>query len=285
MAARLRVEQFKIGAFARQGGGQRQIVGFKEIVAAGDDEQGWQIDVERQTLSGEELTESIQSASETLRGAELSMQNMQDTMDNYTITSPISGTIIEKDAKVGDAVKAGDTLCIVYDLSYLEMNINVDELQISSISVGQKVQITADAVPDKTYVGTVTRVSMKGSSSGGTTTYPITIRIDETDGLRPGMNANAEIVVAEASNALVVPNAAVIRGGYVLVTKKSPSAANAVEDMDAPEGYVYVKVETGVSDDSYTQIKSGLQEDDTVAYDTSSVSDDYYSDSYSESIW
>ena len=145
------------------------------------------------------------------------------------------------------------------------------------------VQLTADAVTDKTYVGTVTRVSMKGSSSGGTTTYPITIRIDETDGLRPGMNANAEIVVAEASNALVVPNAAVIRGGYVLVTKKSPSAANAVEDMDAPEGYVYVKVETGVSDDSYTQIKSGLQEDDTVAYDTSSVSDDYYSDS--DSIW
>ena len=163
------------------------------------------------------------------------------------------------------------------------MVINVDELQISSLSVGQKVQLTADAVTDKTYVGTVTRVSMKGSSSGGTTTYPITIRIDETDGLRPGMNSNAEIVVAEASNALVVPNAAVIRGGYVLVTKKSPSAANAVEDMDAPEGYVYVKVETGVSDDSYTQIKSGLQEDDTVAYDTSSVSDDYYSDS--DSIW
>lgn len=98
------------------------------------------------------------------------------------------------------------------------------------------------------------------------------------------MNANAEIVVAEASNALVVPNAAVIRGGYVLVSKKSPSAANAVEDMDAPEGYVYVKVETGVSDDSYTEIKSGLQEDDTVAYDTSSVSDDYYSDN-SDSIW
>ena len=45
------------------------------------------------------------------------------------------------------------------------------------------------------------------------------------------------------------------------------------------------KVETGVSDDSYTEIKSGLQEDDTVAYDTSSVSDDYYSDSYSDSIW
>ena len=229
-------------------------------------------------LSGDDLTESIQSASESLRSAEISMQNLQDAMNNYTVTAPISGTIIEKDAKVGDAVKAGDTLCIVYDLSYLEMNINVDELQISSISVGQKVQITADAVPDKTYVGTVTRVSMKGASNGGTTTYPVSIRIDDTDGLRPGMNANAEIVVAKANNALVVPNAAVVRGSYVLVTKDSPSAANADTAMEAPEGFVYVPVKTGVSDDDYTQIVSGIQEGDTIGYDPSSVSSDSYYD-------
>ena len=229
-------------------------------------------------LSGDDLTESIQSASESLRSAEISMQNLQDAMNNYTITAPISGTIIEKDAKAGDAVKAGDTLCIVYDLSYLEMSINVDELQISSISVGQKVQITADAVPDKTYVGTVTRVSMKGASNGGTTTYPVTIRIDDTDGLRPGMNANAEIVVAQANNALVVPNAAVVRGSYVLVTKDSPSAANADTTMEAPEGFVYVPVKTGVSDDDYTQIVSGIQEGDTIGYDPSSVSSDSYYD-------
>ena len=229
-------------------------------------------------LSGDDLTESIQSASESLRSAEISMQNLQDAMNNYTITAPISGTIIEKDAKVGDAVKAGDTLCIVYDLSYLEMGINVDELQISSITVGQKVQITADAVPDKTYVGTVTRVSMKGTSNSGTTTYPVTIRIDDTDGLRPGMNANAEIVVAEAKNALVVPNAAVVRGSYVLVTKDSPSAANADTTMEAPEGFVYVPVKTGVSDDDYTQIVSGIQEGDTIGYDPSSVSSDSYYD-------
>ena len=229
-------------------------------------------------LSGDDLTESIQSASESLRSAEISMQNLQDTMNNYTITAPISGTIIEKDAKVGDAVKAGDTLCIVYDLSYLEMSINVDELQISSISVGQQVQITADAVPDKTYVGTVTRVSMKGASNGGTTTYPVSIRIDDTDGLRPGMNANAEIVVAQANNALVVPNAAVVRGSYVLVTKDSPSAANADTAMEAAEGFVYVPVKTGVSDDDYTQIVSGIQEGDTIGYDPSSVSSDSYYD-------
>ena len=229
-------------------------------------------------ISGEDLTEAIQSAAETLRSAELNMDNLQEAMNNYTVTSPISGTIIEKNVKAGDALTAGADLCTIYDLSYLVMVINVDELQVSNVSVGQSVQVTADAVPDKTYTGTVTRVSMKGSSNGGTTTYPVTVRIDETEGLRPGMNANAEIVIAEAGNALAVPNAAIVRGGYVLVTKDSPSAANADPDMTAPEGYVYVPVKIGVSDDDYTQIISGVTGNDTVAYDPSSVSTDYYYD-------
>ena len=229
-------------------------------------------------ISGDDLSESIQSASETLRGAELSMQSTQDTMNNYTITSPISGTIIEKAAKVGDALSTGSDLCTIYDLSYLEMTINVDELQVSSLSVGQTVQVTADAVQDKTYEGVVTRVSMKGDTSGGTTTYPVTVRIDETDGLRPGMNANAEIVVAQAKNALAVPNAAVVRGDYVLVTQDSPSAVNADPDMVAPDGFVYVKVKLGVSDSDYTQVVSGLTAQDTVGYDPSSVSSDTYYD-------
>ena len=237
-------------------------------------------------ISGEDLTEAIQSAAETLRSAELNMDNLQEAMNNYTVTSPISGTIIEKNAKAGDALTAGADLCTIYDLSYLVMVINVDELQVSDVSVGQSVQVTADAVPDKTYTGTVTRVSMKGSSNGGTTTYPVTVRIDETEGLRPGMNANAEIVIAEAGNALAVPNAAIVRGGYVLVTKDSPSAANADPDMTAPEGYVYVPVKIGVSDDDYTQIISGVTGNDTVAYDPSSVStDDYYDDGSSVMIF
>ena len=229
-------------------------------------------------ISGEDLTEAVQSAAESLRSAELNMDNLQETMNNYTITSPISGTVIEKNAKTGDALATGADLCTIYDLSYLVMVINVDELQVSSLSVGQSVQVTADAVPDKTYTGTVTRVSMKGNSSGGTTTYPVTVRIDEIDGLRPGMNANAEIVVAEAKNTLSVPNAAVVRGGYVLVTEDSPSAVNADPGMIAPDGYVYVPVKTGVSDDSYTQIISGVTGNDTVAYDSASVSSDTYYD-------
>ena len=237
-------------------------------------------------LTGDDLTEAIQSASETLQSAQISMENMQDTMSSYTITAPISGTIIEKDAKQGDAMTSGTTLCIIYDLSYLEMQINVDELQISSLTVGQKVQITADAVQSKTYIGTVTRVSMKGTANGGTTTYPVTIQLDDIDGLRPGMNANAEIVVAEANNVLTVPNAAIVRGNYVLVTQDSPSASNADETMAAPDGYVYVPVQTGVSDDDYTEITSGLKDSDTIAYDPTSVaSDSYYDDGSSMMIF
>ena len=63
------------------------------------------------------------------------MQNQQDNMSNYTITSPISGTIIEKDAKQGDALTSGSTLCVIYDLSYLEMVINVDELHSYVLTV------------------------------------------------------------------------------------------------------------------------------------------------------
>ena len=225
-------------------------------------------------LSGKELTKQVQSASDSLRSAEMSMEDTQKQMENYTITSPISGTVISKDVKAGDTVSstAGTTtLCTIYDLSYLQMTVDVDELEILSIQEGQSVTITADAISDRTFTGVVTSVSKAGTTSGGTTTYPVTIRIDDTGDLLPGMNATAEITTASAEDALSVPNAAIVRGNYVLVTKDSPSASKADTTMNAPEGYVYVKVTTGTSDDDYIAVTSGLQEGDTVAYSASST--------------
>ena len=88
----------------------------------------------------------------------------------------------------------------------------------------------------------------------------------------PGMNATAVIDIASAEDALSVPNAAIVRGNYVLVTESSPSAANADPSMKTPDGYVYVKVTTGVSDDDYIAVTSGLKEGDTIAYDSASAS-------------
>ena len=234
-------------------------------------------------LSGTELSRQVQSAADSLLNAQLSMSDTEKQMENYTITSPISGTVIQKNVKAGDTVgtdtTASETLCTIYDLSYLEMTLNVDELEILSIKEGQTVTITADAIPDRTFTGVVTSVSAAGTTTGGTTTYPVTIRIDDTGDLLPGMNATAEIEVSSASNALAVPNGSVVRGNYVLVTKDSPSAANAVQDMTAPDGYVYVKITTGTSDDDYIEVASGLQEGDTIAYDADAAEKQNASDS------
>ena len=217
------------------------------------------------TLGGKDMEDALQSAADSLRSAELSMENSQTQLKNYTITSPISGTIVDKQYKAGDTISGDNkTLCIIYDLSYLEMTLDVDELDISSVSVGQNVSITADAVPGKTFMGAVTKVSVAGTTSGGITSYPVTIRLDEPGALLPGMNVDAEILLDQVRDVLSIPNSAVVRGSLVLVTSDSPSAANSTGD--APEGYAYVKVETGISSDDYVEIKQGLQEGDTVAY-------------------
>ena len=230
------------------------------------------------TLGGD-LSDSIRSAADTVqnsagsvRNAELSLENARIALENakkklddYTIRSPIGGTVVEKLYKTGDKVAAGKAMCTIYDLSYLEMTLNIDELDISAVGVGQNVRVTAEAVEGKEYEGVVTRVSVAGTTTNGTTSYPVTVRLDVTDGLLPGMNADAEIVITAADDALSIPNAAVNRRKLVLITADSPSAAQAVPD-EAPAGYVYVQVETGISDDDYVQILSGLTAEDTVAY-------------------
>ena len=219
------------------------------------------------TITGDTVDNSIENARISVSNAATSLENAQENLEDYSVTAPISGTVVTKTAKAGDNIEGGSdsTLCVIYDLSYLEMTMSIDELDISSVEVGQEVQITADAVEGQTYTGVVTEVSVAGTTSGGITTYPVTVRIDETDGLLPGMNVDAEIVISSADDVLAIPSAAVNRGDTVLITADSPSAANAL-DQEAPEGYVYVSVETGVSDDSYIEITSGLQEGDTVAY-------------------
>jgi len=219
------------------------------------------------TLTGDSVDNAIETARISLSNASTSLENTQDRLDDYQITAPISGTVVTKTAKAGDNVdgRESGSLCVIYDMSYLEMTMSIDELDISDVAVGQTVQITADAVDDRVYTGVVTNVSVAGTTMGGITTYPVTVRIDEIDGLLPGMNVDAEIIIDQRLDVLAIPSSAVNRGNTVLVTADSPSAVNAL-DQEAPEGYVYVQVETGSSDDSYIEITSGLQEGDVVAY-------------------
>ena len=233
-------------------------------------------------ITGKDLDKQTKNAADSLRAAELQMSSAEKTISHYTIDAPISGTIVDKKVKAGDKLSANDTamqnLCTIYDMRYLEMKLNVDELKIRSLEVGQEVEITADAVPGETYKGVISSILVAGTTANGSTSYPVTVRIDDMGELLPGMNATAKITTASVKNVLALPNAALVRGSYVLVTRDSPSAANAETSMTAPDGYVYVKVTTGISDDDYIEVKSGLQEGDTIAYDNSSVSaTDFYS--------
>ena len=109
----------------------------------------------------------------------------------------------KKKSKVGDTVGSSssttETMCVINDLSYLEMTLDVDELDILDIAVGQKAEITADAIDDCTFEGVVTSIS-----SAGTTTYPVTIRIDDTGSLMPSMNAAAALDIPPCRRYVIV---------------------------------------------------------------------------------
>ena len=212
-------------------------------------------------LSSDTLDDSIQDAADALRDAQLSLDSQYDLLDNYTIQAPISGTIVDKYYKQGENAETGKTLCTIFDLSSLTMTLNIDELDIMSVAVGQTAQVTADAVPGRTYEGTITEVGINGTTSGGVTTYPVKVQIDETDGLLPGMNVDVSIVISQESNVLSVPADAVQTGGRVLVKTADGSTGEG-----APAGYAYVRVEVGASNEDYVQILSGLNEGDEIAY-------------------
>lgn len=212
-------------------------------------------------LDSDDVSDSVQSASDNVRDSQLSLESQYDALDNYSIKSPIDGTVISKLVKSGDTIDSGAKLCTVYDLSYLKILMNVDELDIGKISVGQKVQITADAVEGETFEGTVTSVNLAGTTTNGVTTYPVEVQIVDYGDLLPGMNVDTTIVVEEVQNVIGIPVSAVVRGNKVLVKTGGKS-----DDATVPEGYEYVDVEIGISSDDFIEIKSGINEGDSIAY-------------------
>ena len=277
-----------------------------------------------------EFKDAVESADDNLENAENKLSNTQDNVDDYTITAPISGTVITKNAKVGDKISKNSsgttTMAVIYDLSTMTLEMSVDELDVSSIKVGQSVEITADAVEGETFTGTVTNVSLQSSYSNGVTNYPVTVTLDDTGSLLPGMNVDAKIILDSSEDALVIPASALMRGNRVYVKKSPDSTENAdtqrndssdnAGDADSerknpgdgtqnadsadrqpdagaeasgsskgsgtdnssskstgsgksgssnvPDGFEAVQVTTGIINDDYVEILSGLSEGDEV---------------------
>lgn len=217
------------------------------------------------TIESEANRAQLQNAKLNLESAQLSAGSAADNLDDYRIEAPISGTVIEKNFKAGDKVDgvSSGTLATIFDLSYLKMEMNVDELNIGKVQVGQTVEITASALPGQTFTGTVDRVSVNGTTTNGFTSYPVTIILREYGDLRPGMNVSANIRGETAANALCVPVAAVSRGNTVEVALPGALGEDGVTVAD-PAQTEERQVVLGINDGTYIEITSGLEDGDTV---------------------
>ena len=217
------------------------------------------------TVESETIRDQIENARLSLQSAQLSASTAADSVDDYNIKSPISGTVIEKNFKAGDKVDGASsgTLAVIYDLSYLKLEMAVAELDIGKVEVGQRVEITADALEGQTFEGVVDKVSINGTTTNGFTNYPVTIIIEDYGDLKPGMNVSAEIIGEEIPNALCIPVDAVDRGNTVTVP--GPGALNedgtAVVDITKLETK---EVTLGRSDDEYVEVTGGLEAGDVV---------------------
>ena len=195
------------------------------------------------SMDAEDASDILKTYKNKVDDAKSSLENAQSTLDtttdnyeNYTITAPISGTVTTKNVNAGENVQNGNSataLAVIYDLSEVTFEMNIDELDISNVKVGQTVDVTADAFEDQTFEGTVTKVSMEGTAANGVTYYPVTVTMTEYGGLLPGMNVTGVIILDEAEDALAIPVDALQRGNKVYVKDSTTSKKGETSTKDA----------------------------------------------------
>ena len=221
-------------------------------------------------ISEQDLETQIENARISLENAQLSLKSAQEKLEDYTITSTIDGEVIEKNLDVGDNINgmssSGATVtypAVIYDRSQLTFEMDIDEQDISQIQVGQKVEITADALDGQSFTGVVDKININGTTANGHTSYPVTVLVDGSpEELYPGMNVSAKIIIEEAGSVLTLPVEAVERGNTVLVaTEDCLDEKGNVVDITAAEKR---EVTLGRNDDNYIEIVDGLEEGDVV---------------------
>ena len=191
------------------------------------------------------------------------------------LTSPIAGTVLAVNNSVGDTVgvnstvsasnssgsggsnsNLGTTIFQIGSLNQEEVQISVNQLDATNVHVGQPATVTIDALPGRTFQGSVAIVTPQAVSSSGVITFPVTIAINTPSPLlQPGMTATANIITFQKQGTLTVPRA-------VVTTK---NGASTVEVPGANGKLTSQKVTTGVSDTSNIEITGGLKAGDKVA--------------------
>jgi HlyD family secretion protein len=201
-------------------------------------------------ITGRIPSSELQSALLTYDDARTSLDNALKEKEGLVVRAPISGVVTEVNAEEGEAVAENLAIVRIQSIDSFELVASIDELDIADIEVGQPVAVTVDAREGKTYSGTVASISDTGTVNNGVASFDVKIQLNESEGLKSGMSASAEITVAEKKDVIRVPVEAVsTSGGQEYVTLSSGGTA---------------QVTTGASDGEYVEIVSGLDEGERV---------------------
>ncbi|MDD2649358.1 MAG: efflux RND transporter periplasmic adaptor subunit [Eubacteriales bacterium] len=199
------------------------------------------------------------SATADRDAAQAKLKAAQEIKDKGGIVAPASGIASTIDFESGDALAAGTALTTLYVGASKQMVVSIDELDITGVSLGQSAEISMDAITGKTYSASVSYISQLGTSTSGVTNYSVTLAIDADEQLKIGMNGTATIITGGVSDAALVPIAAIYtdkNGDFVYLQSQETT-----ED-GLPGIKTYIK--TGLSNESYAQVLSGLNIGDSV---------------------
>lgn len=192
--------------------------------------------------------------------AAVTLANSRDTLLKTVIMAPFDGTVVKVDIKKNDVLSAIDYSAKgiqLVDTNSVKFQGQVDEIDILKIKVGQKATIAVDAMPGRTFPGTVSFISPSGSVGTGTVVkFPITIKLDPTDvALKGSLTATAEIAVSSVENVLLVPVAAV-------TTTPAGSFVNVVTGTKGESEKRQVTL--GIQNQQFAEVVSGLKEGEQV---------------------
>ena len=169
-----------------------------------------------QDLENTQLEET--NAKAQLFKAKTTRDLAQEKMGDVTILSPIAGTVIEKTVEQGQIiasasgnVSGGTTLVKMADLSTVQARALIDEIDIGRIQPGQPAAVTVEAFPGRTFRGTVAKVEPQAVVEQNVTMFPVLVRLENPDRLlKPGMNSEVSIDIADRDQVVAVPNEAVV---------------------------------------------------------------------------
>jgi HlyD family secretion protein len=197
--------------------------------------------------------------------AQAALERAEEDLRNSTIVSPMDGLVLSRNVEIGDAVSSilvlGSQATLVMtlgDVSEVYVKGKVDEADISKVYLGQPARIVVESLKDKKFQGKVTKISPMGVEKDNVTTFEVKVSIRNPSGeLKANMSANAEIIMEEKHNVLMVPEAAV-------VYDKDRKTFLEVPDPKAEKGRRKISAQLGISNGVKTELMEGLKEGDQV---------------------